>query len=525
MAHRTGFAAPAYGARFGAATERFEVGVAPRRRKVERPGPTNPGVDSDGGANYNAAMLISNGGNTQMAKRTAVLAMLVALLPACGPQDTGEQVAGDVIALTGATLIDGNGGAPIQNAVIVIRGDRFESVGPASSVQIPQGAQVIDVSGKTIMPPIVSGHNHLAQTPASGDSVGLVNSANNFNEQNIVGKLTQFARYGILHVASRGTDKPPLVYQFRDRQRAGQYPGTARLYTAGRGFGVPGGYPPLQPDDTIDVHRLTSVDEVPAAIAELAANNVDFVKMWVDHHFNTLPRFQAEIYQAIINEAHNRGLHTVAHIHTLEDAKALVDAGVDGLIHSVRDAPVDQELIQKMLDRGLYSISTLVREESMFIYANRTPYLDDPFFTRFHPAAVVQTLESEDFQATQRANPELDLWPPALRQAQQNLKTLFDAGVKIGFGSDSGPPNRFEGYFEHREMELMAEAGLTPAQIIQIATKNTAEILGIDADYGTIEPGKKAEFLVLGANPLDNISNTKTLEQVWQDGTLIHDHR
>jgi imidazolonepropionase-like amidohydrolase len=130
-----------------------------------------------------------------------------------------------------------------------------------------------------------------------------------------------------------------------------------------------------------------------------------------------------------------------------------------------------------------------------------------------------------DFQAQHLANPGLAEWGPALRMAKQNLNTLYDAGIKIGFGSDSGPEARWEGYFEHREMELMAESGIPPAQIIQIASRNSAEILGIDRDYGTIEAGKMAEFLILGENPLENISNTKTLEQVWQRGTLIHDLR
>jgi imidazolonepropionase-like amidohydrolase len=186
---------------------------------------------------------------------------------------------------------------------------------------------------------------------------------------------------------------------------------------------------------------------------------------------------------------------------------------------------VDAALIEKFLANDAFSVSTLAREEAMFIYAGRAPYLDDPFLTEHLPDSVVQTLASPEFQATHINNPELGEWEPALRTAQQNLKTLFDGGVKIGFGSDSGPVARFEGYFEHREMELMAEAGLTPDQIIQIASRNSAEILQIENDYGTIEPGKMAELLVLGANPLENISNTKTLEEVWQNGRRIHDLR
>jgi imidazolonepropionase-like amidohydrolase len=175
-----------------------------------------------------------------------------------------------------------------------------------------------------------------------------------------------------------------------------------------------------------------------------------------------------------------------------------------------------------MLEQDVFTVATLVREESVFTYAGRSPYLDDPFFTSHTPADIVATLASEEYQANQRANTNVQQWQDALAMAQRNLKTLYDAGVKTGLGSDSGPPARFEGYFEHRELELMADAGLTPAQIVEIASRHSAEILGIDADYGTVESGKKAEFLVLAANPLDDISNTKTLEQVWQDGAQIH---
>ena len=457
-----------------------------------------------------------------MLRRFTSFVLLAVIGSACGGEAevADEGTAETATVLTGARVIDGSGSPPVENAVIVIRGDRIESVGPAGSVAVPEGAEVVDLAGKTIMPGIINLHGHLALTS------GLANSAKNFTEQNIAEKVRQYARYGVLHLVSQGTDKP-LVYDVRARQRAGEFPG-ARIYTSGRGFGVKGGYPPLQPDATaeLDVHRLSTPEEARAAVQELATQRPDFVKLWVDHHFETLPRFAPAIYRAIVDEARKQGLRAGAHIHTLEDAHALVDAGAAGLLHSVRDRPVDAALIEKMKAGQRFSVSTLAREESMFIYAGqRAPYLDDPFFTSQLPASVVETLGSAQFQAQQAANPELPRWRPALRMAQQNLKTLHDAGVKIGFGSDSGPSGRFEGYLEHREMALMAEAGLTPMQIIQIASKNSAEILGIDRDYGTIAPGKVAELLVLGANPLDDISNTRSLEEVWQQGKRAFDWR
>jgi len=450
-----------------------------------------------------------------MLKKLAVLGLVPVLFAGCGGGADDASVEGMTV-FVGARVIDGNGGDPIENAVLVIRDDRIVSVGSAESVAVPDGATVVDLSGKTIMPPLIGVHMHLAMTD------GLVNDASNFNEDNVRFKLNQYARYGVLHVNSMGTDQI-LVDELRIRQAAGEIPG-ARLYSAGRGFGVgSGGYPPQQPNATpdADVYRLTSVDQVPAAIAELAQRNVSFVKLWVDHHFHTRTAFDPVIYQAIVREALSAGMRPVAHIHTYEDADRLIDAGVVGIVHSVRDRPVDAALIQKYVGGNIFSVSTLAREESMFIYAGRAPYLDDPFFTAHLTPEIISTLESAAFQANHINNPELGEWRPALATAQQNLVALFNAGVKIGLGSDSGPPARFEGYFEHREMELMQEAGLTPAQIIQIATRNSAEILGIDRDYGTLAAGKSAEFLVLGANPQDNISNTKSLEQVWQNGVQI----
>lgn len=456
-----------------------------------------------------------------MFRKLAGVALVSTVMAACGGGAEAPVAAGDVTVLTGARLIDGNGGAPIENAVIVIRGERIESVGDAASVEIPEGAEQIDLTGKTIMPGMVALHVHLALTES------LADDAANFNDTNIANKLAQWGHYGVTHAVSMGWDKPN-VWDVIDRQRNnGEFPG-ARLYSVGRGFGVPSGYPPNQPgaEGDLDVYRPTSPEDARAAVQELATHNPPFVKLWVDHHFNTYPRFEPAIFTAVVEEANAQGLSPVAHIHTLEDAHALIDAGVSGLMHSVRDADVDAELISKMVDGNIFSVSTLAREEAMFIYAGqRAPYLDDPFLTDVISDSIVQALGDPELQATLAANPELPEWRPALETAKRNLKTLFDAGVKIGFGSDSGPPRRFEGYFEHRELELMAEAGLTPAQIIQIATKNSAEILGIDADFGTVESGKMAEFLVLGANPLENISNTKSLEEVWQAGERTFDLR
>jgi len=455
-----------------------------------------------------------------MIRKSLVTAVLLALATACGaPSDNGSgtDAGSDATVITGVRLIDGTGGPAIEDAVLVIEGDRFGVVGPASGVTIPEGAETIDLTGRTIMPPLINVHGHVAW------SLGLEAGLQHYTEENVRRSLDQYATYGVLHVLSMGADEP-LGLEMRNRQRAGEF-GGARMYSAGRGFGVEGGYPPSQPGEGevgLGPYRPADPEAARAAVRELAEQDVDLVKMWVDDAFDTIEKMAPEVYEAIIDEAHTAGLRAGAHLYELEDAHRLVDAGVDGIVHSVRDQPVDEALVQKMLEQGVFSISTLVREESLFTYAVGAPYLDDPFFTEHLSDDIVATLSSAEFQENQRATADVELWQGALQMAQQNLKTLYDAGVKIGLGTDSGLPTRFEGYFEHRELELMAEAGLTPAQIIEIATRSSAEILGIDTDYGTIESGKMAEFLVLAADPLDDISNTKTLEQVWQAGARIH---
>jgi imidazolonepropionase-like amidohydrolase len=455
-----------------------------------------------------------------MIRKTFLTTLVLALATACAaPSDdgSGTEEGSDVTVITGVRLIDGTGGPAIENGVLVIEGDRFGVVGAASSVTVPEGATTIDLSGRTVMPPLINIHGHVAR------SFGLEQGVQYYTEENVRRTLDQYARYGVLHVLSLGADEP-LGYVMRDRRRAGEF-GGARMYTAGRGFGVEGGYPPPQPGEGetgLGPYRLAEPDEARAAVGELAENGADFVKIWVDDAFDSVTKLAPEVYRAIIDEAHASGLRVGAHMFELEDARSLVDSGVDGLVHSVRDRPVDEALIEAMLGQDVFLTPTLVREESLFTYTDRSPYLDDPFFTSHTPEDIVATLASDAYQEAQRAGTDVGQWQSVLALAQQNLKTLYDAGVKIGLGSDSGLPGRFEGYFEHRELELMAEAGLTPAQVIEIATRNSAEILGIDTDYGTIESGKAAEFLVLAADPLDDISNTKTLEQVWQAGAQIH---
>jgi imidazolonepropionase-like amidohydrolase len=312
-----------------------------------------------------------------------------------------------------------------------------------------------------------------------------------------------------------GTDQD-LIFQIRDRQRAGR-PAMTRVFTAGQGLIFQGGYGGIAGVN----QGVSSVNEVEPAVAAQARKKVDIIKFWMDDELGRFPKMPYPIAQAIIDGAHRRHLHVTAHIFYLQDAKRLTDYGVDGLAHSVRDKPVDQALIESMKKRGVWQMAaTLSREASMFVYAGAPAFLGDPFFTRGVAPAVIETLRSPAYRETVSSGPHFKEYPGFLETAKKNIKALADAGVKYGFGTDTGPPGRFPGYFEHWEMELMVEAGLTPIQVLTAATRNAAEFLEAK-DLGTLERSKWADLIVLDRNPLEDIRNTRTISEVYIAGNRV----
>jgi imidazolonepropionase-like amidohydrolase len=416
----------------------------------------------------------------------------------------------EVKALKNFTLIDGTGGPPLAHAAMIIDAGRILWVGPVSQLKTPASAQVIDLQGKYVMPGIINLHVHL------GATIGLDQSAENFTPQNVEKDLKTYASYGVTTVLSMGTDKDS-IFKIRDEQRAGR-PGETRIYTAGQGFVFKGGYGGLP---GVDQGVVSTVAEVEPAVAAQAAKHVDFIKLWMDDHLGTKKKMPYPIAQAIIESAHRHHLRVVAHIFYLQDARQLVDYGVDGLAHSVRDKPVDQAFIDDMKKHGTWQMaSTLSREASMFVYGQTPPFATDPFFTRSISADVLAKIKSPAYQEKMRSDPDFSMYPGFLRTAEHNLKTLADAGVPYGMGTDSGPPGRFPGYFAHWEMELMVQAGLTPMQVITAATGNAARFLHA-RDLGTLEIKKWADLVVLDKNPLDDIKNTRTINAVYIAGNRV----
>jgi imidazolonepropionase-like amidohydrolase len=371
-----------------------------------------------------------------------------------------------------------------------------------------------DLGGRFVMPGIINLHGHV------GNTLGLAQDPANYTRTNVDQNLRTYASYGVTAVVSMGTDQD-LVYQVRAEQRAGR-PKMTRIFTAGRGFTGKAGYPTSAPGMKGVPFEVESPSQARSAVANLADHKVDVVKIWVDDHLGRDRKISNELSKSVIDAAHQHGLKAVAHIFYLADAKQLVDSGLDALVHSVRDAPVDEALINSMKKRGAWqAAATLTREVSTFVYAKPPAWLDDPFFIKSVDASVISRLKSPDYQKRIAADPDFSKLPGFLETAKRNLKRLVDAGVKYGFGTDTGPPARFPGYFEHMEMELMVDAGLTPMQVIQAATRNAAEFLGQSMNLGTLEAGRWADLVVLGRNPLDDIENTRTVEQVYIAGSRI----
>ena len=413
------------------------------------------------------------------------------------------------------TLIDGSGRAPVANAAMVVVDGRIQYVGPKAAMKAPTGAaERINLAGKFVMPGIINLHAHL------GNVKGLVQDPRNFTRENLSKQLSTYANYGVTSVVSMGSDTD-LVFQVRAEQRAGR-PSLTRIYTAGRGFTGPAGYPTAAPGMKGVPYEVSTTEQVRKAVAQLADQKVDIVKIWVDDHLGKEKKISMDLCRAIIENARKRGLKVGAHIFYLEDARALVEAGLYGVAHSVRDKPIDDAMIAAMKKNGAWQqAATLTRELSTFVYAKRPPFLDDPFFTKAVDADVLKTIGSDPYQKKAAADSDLSRYPGFLEMAKKNLKRLADAGVKYGFGTDTGPPARFSGYFEHLEMELMVDAGLTPMQVIVAASKSGAEFLGAAKDLGTLEAGRWADLIVLTKNPLENIKNTRGIEGVYIAGNKV----
>jgi imidazolonepropionase-like amidohydrolase len=426
-----------------------------------------------------------------MTSRLAAAVALIALVHPAAERLVPVQT-GETIAFVGARIIDGTGAAPLENGVLVMRDGQVAAVGP-STTPVPDGARRVDLAGRTVMPGLVNAHGHVSNVR------GLKGSPEFYTPEHVRHQLALYAGYGVTTVFSLGDDGPAGV-QVRDAQ--GPSPERARFFLAG---------PVVAGSDPAAVRR---------AVDDVKAMGADLVKIRVDDNLGATTKMPAGAWRAAIDQAHRNGLRLAAHIFYLDDAKAIVEAGGDFIAHSVRDKPVDAAFIDALKKRDVCLCPTLMREVSTFVYEDRPAFFDDPFFRRAADPQTIAALEAPAYQAAVRKGSG-QRYKAALEVAKANLKRLSDAGVSIAFGTDTGPAGRFQGYFEHLELEQMVSAGLTPMQAIVAATGGAARCMKVDDRVGTLRPGRAADFLVLARNPLEDIRHTRTLEQVWIAGRRI----
>ncbi|HEY9487540.1 MAG TPA: amidohydrolase family protein [Chryseosolibacter sp.] len=414
---------------------------------------------------------------------------LIAVLSGCGKTKTPQS---EYTAFINARIIDGSGRDPIPSGVLLIENGRVAAIGSADEVTIPESATVKDVAGRTIIPGIINAHGHV------GNAKGI--EGGHYSRENVIDNLEIYARYGITTVVSLGDDQKeglPLRH-VNDSMATGR----ARLFIAG------------------EVITGSTPDEAISVVDSNHRMGVDFMKIRVDDNLGTAEKMSEEVYRAVIDHSHDLGYRIATHMYYLDDARKLLQAGSDLIAHSVRDFPVDEDFIRLIKEKKIGYCPTLTREVSTFVYGDTAEFFSDPFFRREYDAAMIEPLKDPARQLQVNNNRNAQIYRKQLPVAIANLKTLSDQGVPIVFGTDSGVPTRFMGYFEHMEMQMMADAGLTPMQIIVSATKNAAEYMGLK-DLGTLTPGHWADFVVLEADPLKDISNMKTIFEVYIGGEAV----
>lgn len=398
---------------------------------------------------------------------------------------------GGVTALTGVRIIDGTGRPAIEQGTIVINNGRITAAGASSAVQVPAGATRVDLSGKTVMPGMINAHAHVqnqTKTMAARDD--------------LVRRLRLYASYGVTTAVSLGqvnNDETLEVVKLRDEQDRGTLE-RARVYTSGP-----------------SIRGLKTVEEVRQTVDSYADRKVDRIKTHVT------PEMTPDLYAALIDQAHKRGLRANAHIFSLAEARMVLDRGVDVIAHSVRDQDVPQAFAAELKKKNVGYIPTLTRDLSVFVYESTPAFFKDPFFQRGMSVygEQVKLVSEPSYQEKVRGNKAAQAIKPALAQAIRNVKILSDAGVMIAMGTDSGTDDgRWQGYFEQVEIEMMAKAGMTPMQVIVASTSAAAQVSKLD-HVGTIAPGKAADLLVLDANPLQDIMNTRKIHSVWVAGRRL----
>ncbi|MFI5756287.1 amidohydrolase family protein [Streptomyces sp. NPDC051569] len=416
----------------------------------------------------------------------------------------------------GFRLIVGDGREPIDEAALVVRDGLVVAAGPYGEVDIPDGASLVSLAGRTVMPTIVNPHGHIGYYRGTGTDKA------HFDRANVIDHLRRFVYHGVSVFQSLGTDRDDIELAVRDDQRAGVLddPELALLLSASNGLAAPtpgaeNGGAFFAPDV---IREVSTPDEARATVREIAAKNPDVIKFWVDDRNGTKQKLAPEVYEAIVDEAHRHGKKAIAHIYELADAKGVVRAGADGTAHMVREPGPDDELLTLLRDSGAFVFTSMSIQRGL---QHNLGWLDDPL--------LAETVGDE---ARERIRTQFSGIPAETKEAlnrgyqvlEASLLTYVNAGVTVLMSADTGVLTQFPGFAEHREIEAMVDAGMPALEAIKASTLLPARMLGL-TDRGSLEPGKRADFIVLTADPLDAITNTRTIESVHIAGAAVDRER
>jgi imidazolonepropionase-like amidohydrolase len=449
-----------------------------------------------------------------MIRRRYAFALLTALAYGvfCFAYPTPQSPSNRAVLYEGARLIAGDGSAPIESSAILVENGVITRIGSKGTISAPRGASRIDLTGKTIMPALVNAHGH------PGFQRDLTYTAENFARETIMNDLNRALYFGVAVVQSQGIERGDVTYQIRSDQEAGRL-GGARLRIAGRGIGAPNAGPGAAAYAGI-AYEVTTETEARQAVRELATKHVNLVKIWVDDRNGRAPRLAPNLYRAIIDEGHKHRLQVNAHVFYHTDAVDLVNAGIDGIAHLVRDKEMDDALIASIVRHNVYVMPNLSPEWSTYIEVPHWLKDGDPLMAliqRSVPQPVVERIrksyENRSPAAVERPRTQYGI-------LQRSLAKLAKANAKIILGCDTGLEDHPFGMSEQHELESMVNAGMTPMQVIVAATSRPAEYLKL-GKMGVLASGKEADFLVLEANPLDNITNTQRIFGMYIKGAEV----
>jgi imidazolonepropionase-like amidohydrolase len=434
-----------------------------------------------------------------MPSRKLILPLAIAV---CLPLLLSSQARRPAIWFEGARLIVGDKTPPIQNSAFLVEGDSFTWVGRKGERQPPAGAMRVDLTGKTVIPALIDGHNHIGLVNEKDGS----NTKANYTRDNLVDQLQRYIYYGTAAAMSMGLEaNQEVAFGLRDSVT----PNAARFLTVGKGIAATPMAGPTGEARLGIPYGAATPEEGRQHVRELLARKVHFVKIWVDDRDATVPKLKPEVYRAIIDEAHTHGMEVLAHLSrtsALADAKDLLRAGVDGFVHTVRDRDVDDEYIA--LVKAHPKVWTGPNVPSPGETEDEIDALAETL-----PASTIAGLRKQLAQRTAAGNPANELFDLHCR----NLKRIHDAGMIIGVGTDGTG----DGFGVHEQIEYYVRcAGFTPAQALEAATSINARLLHLTR-MGTVAAGKEASFVVLTADPLERITNTRRIDAVYLRGAGV----